>query len=175
MQKCAVVQFDFTNSFLLQQTKNLLESKFNFEATLRQLNSMPLNEIFDSSRNQYYSTKILEHALKHFSGEYEKIIVLTRHDLFVPVLTFVFGEAQLDGKAAIISSARLHNEFYGIPPDENILRRRFKKEALHEIGHTFGLRHCKDWFCVMHSSSSIDEVDVKGEEFCKDCMNRIRE
>lgn len=174
MPNCAVVQFDFTNSLLLEQTKNLLSSNFDFEVSFHQLNSIPIKEIFDSSRNQFYSTKILEYALKYFSRDYDKIVVLTHQDLFVPVLTFVFGEAQLNGKAVIISSARLHNEFYGIPPDEKILLQRFKKETLHEAGHTFGLRHCKDWFCVMHSSSSIDEVDVKGEEFCKDCKDRIR-
>ncbi len=171
MHNCAIVQFDFSNRELLEFARNLLELKFNFKCSIENLSSISQSEIFDRSRNQYYSTKILEHAFKNFSRDYEKIIVITQLDLFVPVLTFVFGEAQLSGKAAIVSTSRLHNEFYGLEKDEMKLLQRFKKELLHELGHTFGLKHCRDWFCVMHSSSTVDEVDIKGEDYCHACAS----
>lgn len=100
-------------------------------------------------------------------------MILTDFDLFIPVLTFVFGEAQLNGKSAIVSSHRLHNEFYGLPTDEKVYRSRLIKEIFHEIGHTYRLKHCDDWNCVMHSSSNIDEVDIKSDSFCSKCWRLI--
>jgi archaemetzincin len=91
------------------------------------------------------------------------------------VLTFVFGEAQLEGSCAVVSTARLREEFYGLPARDDLLRERLLKEATHEIGHTFGLRHCPDWSCVMASSHAVEVMDVKGAEFCKSCRKPIAE
>jgi len=77
------------------------------------------------------------------------------------------------GNCAVISTARLKDEFYGLPPREDLLRERLVKEAAHELGHTFGLRHCPDWRCVMSSSHGIERVDVKGAEFCKSCKKPL--
>jgi archaemetzincin len=87
------------------------------------------------------------------------------------VLTFLFGEAQLDGKHSVVSVCRLHEEFYSGTSDFNLLLDRTVKEVLHEIGHNFGLIHCLDWDCVMHSSNSVEEVDIKGSEYCKKCRS----
>jgi archaemetzincin len=89
------------------------------------------------------------------------------------VLTFVFGEAQVDGNCALVSTARLAEEFYGMPAREDLLRERLIKEAAHELGHTFGLRHCADWRCVMASSHAVERLDVKGAEFCRACRKPI--
>jgi len=85
------------------------------------------------------------------------------------VLTFVFGEAQLSGNCAVVSLHRLREEFYGLPPNEELVRARLLKEAVHELGHTFGLRHCDNWQCVMTSSHAVERLDVKGTEFCFLC------
>src|SRR5262249_45197761 len=98
-----------------------------------------------------------------------RILGVTSCDLFVPVLTFVFGEAQLDGNCATVSFARLKEEAYGLPPREGLLRERLLKEAVHELGHTFGLRHCADGRCVMTSSHAVERLDVKSAEFCAGC------
>jgi archaemetzincin len=102
-----------------------------------------------------------------------KIILLTDVDIFVPVLTFIFGEAQLNGKHSILSVCRLHEEFYSGISNEKLLLERAIKEALHELGHCYGLRHCLDWDCVMHSSPGIEEVDIKGGTFCSKCISSI--
>ena len=88
-------------------------------------------------------------------------------------LTFVFGEAQLDGNCAVVSTARLEEEFYGLPSREELFRERLVKEAVHELGHTFGLRHCADWRCVMTSSHAVERLDVKGAEFCSACRKPV--
>ena len=116
---------------------------------------------YDAQRQQYYSTAILQ-RLERAADPDARMLGVTPCDLYVPVLTFVFGEAQLDGNCAVVSTARLGEEFYGLPPREELLRERLVKEAAHELGHTFGLRHCRDWRCVMTSSHAVERLDVKG-------------
>jgi archaemetzincin len=126
----------------------------------------------DERRQQYYSTAILQQIERASSGG-ARVLGVTTCDLYVPVLTFVFGEAQLDGECAVVSTARLREEFYGMPPSEQLLRDRLVKEAAHELGHTFGLRHCSDWRCVMASSHGVERLDVKTAEFCPSCRRPI--
>jgi len=131
-----------------------------------------ISPTLDPSRRQYHSTAILQ----RLAGTFEpgcRILGVTDYDLFVPVLTFVFGEAQVDGVCAVVSTARLREERYGMPPREDLLRERLLKEAAHELGHTFGLRHCPDWRCVMASSHAVERIDVKGAQFCDQCRRAI--
>ena len=127
---------------------------------------------FDEGRGQYYSTAVLK-RLERAADPDARALGVTIADLYVPVLTFVFGEAQLDGNCAVVSSARLADEFYGMPPKESLFRERLVKEAAHELGHTFGLRHCTDWRCVMASSHAVERLDVKGADFCRACRKPI--
>ena len=126
----------------------------------------------DERRQQYYSTAILQ-KLEVMSNGGARILGVTNCDLYVPVLTFVFGEAQLDGECAVVSTARLREEFYGLPAGESLTRERLFKEAAHELGHTFGLRHCNDWRCVMASSHGVERLDTKTAEFCASCKKPI--
>jgi len=122
---------------------------------------------FDPIRRQYHSTKILSDMVGF--GDGSRVLGVTEYDLFVPILTYVFGEAQWPGRYAVVSIHRLREEFYGLPPDEAVLRARLLKEALHEIGHTFGLRHCADWRCAMASAHAVELLDVKEPQFCGAC------
>jgi archaemetzincin len=126
---------------------------------------------YDSRRNQYHSTAILSALQPLANGS--RILAVTGLDLFVPVLTFVFGEAQLAGNCAVVSLHRLREEVYGLPPNPPLLAERLRKEAIHELGHTFGLRHCDDWRCVMTSSHSVEWLDVKTADFCPACRKVI--
>lgn len=128
---------------------------------------------FDPGRGQFSSTKILKHILANPSESALKTLGVTDVDLFIPILTFVFGEAQLGGQAAVVSTARLKQEFYGLPPNDALMEMRLVKECVHEIGHTFGLTHCRDNTCVMYLSNAIREVDAKSEALCGVCRDEL--
>jgi archaemetzincin len=128
---------------------------------------------FDSYRNQYNSTMFLSLLLNSYDDTEGRIVGVTGYDLFVPVLTFVFGEAQLNGRAAVVSSFRLRPEYYGLSPDSILLESRIEKEVIHEIGHTFGLLHCIDPACVMHSSTYAEDIDLKGNRPCQRCLSQL--
>jgi archaemetzincin len=96
-------------------------------------------------------------------------------DLCIPILTFVFGEAQLGGRCALVSNFRLHQEYYGLPPDPGLMRARLLKEVLHETGHMMGLTHCGDYACAMAASHSVELLDLKEALYCKRCAARMRQ
>jgi len=129
-------------------------------------------ECFDASRGQYRSTLLLERLLAAPPDGAVRRLGITSVDLFIPILTFVFGEAQLDGTAAVVSTHRLAPEMYGLPPDPKLLVARVEKEAIHEVGHTLGLVHCFDGACVMHASTYVEEIDLKEAEFCAGCLSQ---
>jgi archaemetzincin len=135
--------------------------------------ALDLTPFYAAERRQYHATLLLAALLRHLPDPNGKIIGLTSVDLFIPVLTFVFGQSQLDGPAAVASTYRLHSEFYGLPANEAALRDRIVKEALHELGHAFGLVHCRDPRCVMRASTYVEEVDLKDAEFCRECGERL--
>ena len=96
-------------------------------------------------------------------------------DLYIPILTFVFGEAQLGGAGALVSYHRLRQEFYGLPPDADVLANRLLIETVHELGHTLSLTHCQDYRCAMAPAHAVEWIDIKDSGFCEDCLSRALE
>lgn len=132
-----------------------------------------LQPCFVPSRQQHHATLVLAALLRHRPDPASKILGVVPVDLFIPVLTFVFGQAQLAGPGAVVSTYRLRAEYYGLPTDEGVLVERAIKECVHELGHAFGLVHCEFYDCVMHAASSVDEVDVRGARFCGHCASEL--
>lgn len=138
-----------------------------------------VEQFYDLSRCQYNSTDILLHlrdnspgspnALPAGTAADAKYLAVLSHDLFIPILTYVFGEAELGGDVAVVSYHRLQNEVYGLAPNPHLLFERLRKEAVHEVGHTFGLVHCSLQECVMHTSTYVEDIDLKGSSFCPAC------
>jgi archaemetzincin len=123
---------------------------------------------FDERRGQHSSRAILAWLAERIPAPGARLLAVTDVDLFIPVLTFVFGEAQLNGGAAVVSTARLQ------PPGSRLVD-RLRKESVHELGHTYGLVHCTSPACVMGRSPSIAVVDMKSGRLCADCRVRYRE
>jgi archaemetzincin len=167
-----IAPLKFYSNELLDKLVKELSNRFSSKIHVIDL-KVNLDDFFSIDRRQYYSTQIIAEVIK-LTNDYDgKILLVTDVDIFVPALTFVFGEAQLNGKHCILSVCRLHEEFYSGISDEKLLLERTIKEALHELGHNFGLRHCIDWDCVMHSSNGIEEVDIKGNTYCRECRSAI--
>ena len=136
--------------------------------------ALPADSAFDAVRGQWNAAKILaDLAEVGEESNHTRVLGVAEFDLFIPILTFVFGLAHLGARPALVSVHRLHREFYGLPGDPELLLRRLEKEALHELGHTFGLRHCQDFACVMHYSNAVEEVDLKDARFCGTCRRSL--
>ena len=127
-----------------------------------------INFALDSERDQYYSTAILDRLSELAPPQAIKLLAVCEVDLFIPILTHVYGEAQLGGKACIISTLRLNEDLPSLNTSR-ICAQRIIKEAIHELGHTFKLRHCQDTSCGMHYCRTIKDVDHKSHEFCRYC------
>jgi len=144
-----------------------------FGMQVREIALPSIDFAFDAGRKQYASVAALELAARMCPPDAAKLLAVTERDLFVPVLTFVFGQAQLGGRAAIVSLARLRQEFYGLPANPPVFLERARKEALHELGHTFGLVHCATETCAMSLATGVRHIDSKEAAFCTPCGARL--
>jgi len=124
---------------------------------------------FHAERQQYHSSQLLNRMQTSFATGSWRVLGVTAVDLYIPILTFVFGEAQVGGPCAIVSFHRLRQEFYGLPANEDLLRGRLLKEAVHELGHTFNLTHCDDYRCAMAPSHAVEWIDLKDSALCSTC------
>lgn len=157
---------------LIEAVSEIVQKRFGMPVILH-TETFDLNGGRDPIRNQVNSNWILKQLLARYPGNHSKLLGLTDRDLYSPVLTHVFGEAALGGSAAVVSSHRFHNEFYGLKADPDAVRFRLMSEAVHELGHTFGLIHCQYQECVMYPSSYVEEIDLKSADFCSSCLRLI--
>jgi archaemetzincin len=162
---------------LIETIRPPLASAFGAAVETRKAD-LDLEQFYDGVRTQYNSTRILLRVkeLCRAAGTESgaKTLAVVPYDLFIPILTYIFGEAEVGGNAAVVSYYRLAPERYGLPPDRALLEKRFLKEAVHELGHAHALIHCPSQECVMHSSSYVEEIDLKGVRFCPECAATAR-
>ena len=173
MSTIALIPIGIIRGAILNILKLRLEESFDRGVIICQPLEHP-SYAYDKSRRQYHSTAILHKISGFGTGVYERALGVVKVDLFVPDLNFVFGEADLVNRVAVISLIRLDQRFYNLPEDEGLFVRRAVKEAVHELGHTYGLRHCKRPDCVMFFSNSIMDTDNKGENFCPTCAKLLK-
>jgi archaemetzincin len=132
-----------------------------------------LDAAWDARRLQFQSVLFMRALAAMPSNGAVRVLGITACDLFIPALTFVFGQAQLDGVLSLVSVARLRQGFYGLPEDPELFRVRTRKEVAHELGHTLGLTHCSNRECAMSLSTTIYQVDAKHDRFCEACRHQI--
>lgn len=132
-----------------------------------------LNEFYDPARRQYDGNRLLRMVDSLAPAEHVKSVGIFRVDLFIPILTYIFGQAFFKGRTGIASIYRLRNEQYGMEKDDSLLLERLSKVVIHELGHTFGLVHCHVPDCVMRSSTYVEDIDQKKNRFCSKCEEEI--
>jgi archaemetzincin len=174
--KIGILQIGQINSNIIQRIQENIRMIFPKTKCITITEKLPIpEEAFDKTRNQYFSgailRKIQEYAEKEKASD--RVLGIVDVDIFVPELNFVFGEAECPGKAALISLWRLKPEFYGEASSMELFLERSTKEAVHELGHTLGLRHCSNPFCVMYFSNSIFDTDRKQSLFCNKCYLKV--
>ena len=173
MQSISIIPIGQIDSEILRDISEALQKAFHCRTGAHQEISIPPDAL-DAKRKQYHSTVILKEVKSLKPGNYTRALGVVDADLYVPELNFVFGEADIySGVAAVISLTRLRQEFYGLKPDRKLFQLRAVKEAIHEIGHTYGLSHCQNPQCIMYFSNSIRETDKKGPGFCNTCRKKL--
>lgn len=132
-----------------------------------------LNKAYAAERGQYLAPALITEIQKPNTAKGEMVLGITDVDLYAPKLNFVFGTADVTTSTAIISLHRLKQEYQGSPPDEALFMDRVTKEAVHELGHLFGLEHCADTRCVMLFSNCLADTDNKPISFCSQCRPKL--
>ena len=172
-KQIAIVSVGEVPTDVLEYLTFVLSSSFGARCEVHDLR-LDARRSYNAKRRQFDSNQILQQLLELRLGEDCKVLGVTELDLFVPIFTFVFGLAQVGGTAALMSTCRLHQQFYGLPENNDLFLLRCEKEAAHELGHAHGLAHCAGYECVMHFSNSIEQVDLKSATFCRSCAALVR-
>ncbi len=167
-----LISFGYFEQYFLKNIVKNIQQVFNINVELKE-GHLDLSDYYNPARRQYDANKLLQEVNSNFSSIDNKTIGLFNVDLFIPIFTFIFGQAYLNNNSGIASIYRLNNERYGIEPDDNLLLERFSKEIIHELGHTFGLTHCHVTDCVMRSVSYVEDIDQKSTNFCPSCRNQL--
>ena len=128
---------------------------------------------YHAERQQYHSSEILQRMQSLVRPRDWRVLAVADVDLYIPILKYVFGEAQMGGPCAVVSVHRLRQEFYGLDRDDGLVSQRLLKESVHELGHTLDLHHCQDYLCLMSSSHSVEWIDLREGAFCDSCRSQV--
>jgi archaemetzincin len=172
MKKIIILPVGRVDSDIIHAICDNLAITFHVKVEKGQEIPIPLNS-YTPKRGQYHASTILQKMKSFRLNNHSKILGVTDVDLYVPDLNFVFGVADMSSAITVISVTRLRQEFYGHPADRKILEKRAVKEAVHEMGHVYGLHHCPNPKCIMYFSNSLHDTDQKGPGFCKACQDEL--
>lgn len=174
MQKITLITLNNIDSSFLSQIADTVGMEFQRPVEILH-EQIDLIEFYDPARRQYNGSELLKTVDRMKPEKALKSIGLLNVDIFIPILTYIFGQAYLNGATGIASMYRLKNEHYGLKSDDKLLLSRFKKVIIHELGHTFGLQHCHIPSCVMRSGVYVEDLDQKNSSFCNSCMAGIKQ
>jgi archaemetzincin len=158
---------------ILEEIAKAVQQEYNYEVDII-TKMIDLPQIYNADRRQYDANFLLKEIEELVFPESIKKIGLFKVDLFIPILTYIFGQAKFKGDTGVASIYRLKNEPYGIENDDVLAYNRFKKVIIHELGHTFGLVHCYVPNCVMRPSTYVEDIDQKTNHLCVNCKNIVQ-
>ena len=171
-QNITLISFGYFEKDFLEKLAAAIKQEFLHPVNIKE-GRIDVSEFYDPARRQYDGTRLLKEVSLMLPPESIKILGLFNVDLYIPILTYIFGQAYLNGDAGIASTYRLKNELYGMKQNEELLRDRFRKVCIHELGHSFGLIHCHNTSCVMKSSTYVEDIDLKDHNLCFKCREEL--
>lgn len=172
LQNITLISFGYFEKDILEKTAEAVSQEFSCQVSIKE-GHIDLSEFYDPARRQYNGNTLLTQVDSNSFADSLKTLGIFNVDLFIPILTFIFGQAFLGGRTGIASLYRLSNERYGMAEDNQIMLDRFKKEVIHELGHTFRLIHCPNPICVMRSSTYVEDIDQKNQHLCISCRAEL--
>jgi archaemetzincin len=173
MQSIILVQMSDFDPAVLEVLREAAGAAFRRPVEVRQ-RITSLAYAYDRIREQYDSPKLLT-RLKHVKRRgADKILGVVDVDLYSPGFDYIYGEADVAAGIATLSLHRLHPEFFGEAHDRALFEERAVKEGVHELGHLFGLLHCRDKKCVMRFCPNPQDVDEKTRNICGRCATKLR-
>ncbi len=167
-----LVPFGHFEREFLERTAEAVRSEYLHGIAIRETH-LDLSEYYDPGRRQYNGNELLKVVDSLALPESSKTLGLFTVDLFIPILTYIFGQAYLGGRSGIASVYRLSSERYGITDGGDSLLERFTREVNHELGHMCGLVHCHTPTCVMRSSTYVEDIDQKSRNLCLKCRTEL--
>jgi archaemetzincin len=150
---------------LVAALEPVLRESFGCEVAIVGAVALP-EHAFDAGRGQHRAAVILDALARARLPSWDRLLGVAGVDLFAADLNFVFGEADAGRGVAVFSLARLRAGLTDAAAGRALFLRRAATEAIHELGHTYGLGHCRDARCVMWFSNTLAESDHKGTGFC---------
>ena len=174
LQQITLISFGYFEKDFLELIAEDVTREFLLPVKIKE-GHLDLSEFHDFARRQYNGNRLLKEVDSKFVADSAKTIGLFAVDLFIPILTYIFGQAYLDGRSGIASLYRFSNERYGMKKSDEMMLERFRKEVIHELGHTFGLIHCHVPTCAMRSSTYVEDIDQKSTSLCYQCREKLNE
>ena len=150
-----------------------LEERFLYRINVERALAVPRSAV-NSTRGQMFLATLTGKVLRQYPQGDGLVLAITDYDLYKTSHRYIFGDADEQRRIAVVSLHRLRGQFYGEEQDENQLFQRVLKEAVHELGHAVGLKHCYNARCAMYYSNSIFETDNKMSHLCDACDKRSR-
>ena len=172
LQNITLISYGYFDESFLNKIAEAVNNEFLLSVNIKE-GHLDITEFYDPVRRQYNGNRLLKEVDTHFATDLNKTIGLFNVDLFIPILTYIFGQAFLNGRTGIASLYRFSNERYGMVSDDRFILERFRKEVIHELGHTFGLIHCHIPTCVMRSSTYVEDIDQKSTNLCIKCRSEF--
>jgi len=165
------------DKIILVKLKKNLEWVFkDFQIKVRILpKELDLNSSYYHPKKRKYNADRIIKGMNEYLLDYDifRVLGIVNEDIYSGTYNFIFGRADgIISRIALISVIRLNEIFYNRTEDNSLFEKRTLKEAIHELGHTFGLSHCQN-HCVMQFSNSLMEADNKPIRFCKNCLKKV--